>query len=266
MVNIEEHPGDTRLDRGGGRLPGTSAYRKVVLFPTGDLSDPEMAARVRDHYVPPTAYKQPTTLVLDLTGKLLSPSGLKEWVVTLGQRIRAGMYGDARLVVATSDPAAQEMSALLARRYQIPLYLATSPAAEDVFHAVPAGDLTEADVETLEVLRTSGSVTTVSALAGAVGLQPTAANNRLVNVERKGFVLRVRRGRNEGDLFVDPRVTFMTPLVASRTPETPAMRNALREAGIRSDPYAHPPREVQGEAADRLADILRRRGKLPHTD
>ncbi len=262
----EPTPGRDPLDGGRGRLPVTFAHREVIWFPTGDLSDPQTAARVRDSWIPATAFRRPTTLVLDLSGKLLSPSALKELIVTLGQRIRAGMYGDARMVVATSDAAVQEMCALLARRYQIPLYLAGSPAAEDVLYAIPAGDLTEADVETLEEVRASGSVITVSALAGAVGLQATAANNRLVNVERKGFVLRVRRGRDEGDLFVDPRVAFMTPLSSSRSGEIPPMRSTLVDAGIHSDPYAHPPREVAGDAADRLADILHRRGKLPTTD
>lgn len=262
MDTIAQRPslGITGLNGGGGRLPVTFADRQVISFPTGDLSDPERAALCRDSRIPPTLFNRPTTLVLDLSGKLLSPSALRELVVTLGQRIRGGLYGDARLVVATPDPAVQEMSALLARRYQIPLFLATSP--EDVMRAVPAGDLTEADVETLEELRASGSVMTVSSLAGAVGLQPTAANNRLVNVERKGFVLRVKRGRDEGDLFVDPRVPFMTPLISSRGSEPAPMRQALLDAGIRSDPYAHPPREVEGEPAERLADILRRHDKL----
>jgi hypothetical protein len=242
-------------------LPVTYALREVISFPTGDLSDAVTAARLRDSTIPATAFKHPTTLVLDLAGKLLSPSALKELIVPLGQGIRGGLYGDARLIVATSDPAVQEMCALLARRYQIPLFLAAS--ADDVLQAVPAGDLTEADVETLEELRASGSFMTASALANVVGLQPTAANNRLVNVERKGFVLRVRRGRDEGDLFVDPRVPFMTPLTSSRTSEPVPLRQTLQNAGIPSDPYASPPREVDGEPAERLAAILRRHNKLP---
>jgi len=257
---MEATLGLNRFGGGGGRLPVTFAHRQVISFPTGDLSDPLRAALARDSRIPETVFKHPTTLVLDLGGKLLSPSALKELIVTLGQRVRGGLYGDARLVVATPDPAVQEMCALLARRYQIPLFLATSP--DDVFDAVPAGDLTEADVETLEELRASGSVTTVSSLAGAVGLQPTAANNRLVNVERKGFVIRIKRGRDEGDLFVDPRVAFMTPLVSSRSSEHVPMRQALLDAGMHSDPYAHPPREVEGEPAERLAEILRRHNKL----
>jgi DNA-binding MarR family transcriptional regulator len=242
-------------------MPVTFAHREVISFPTGtgDLSDPERAARARDSSIRATAFNQPTTLVLDLSGKLLSPSSLMELIVTLGQRVRGGIYGDARLVVATPDHAVREMSALLALRYRIPLFLASSP--DSVFDAVPVGDLTGADFETLEELRSAGSVTTVSSLAGSVGLQPTAANNRLVNVERKGFVLRVRRGRDEGDLFVDPRVPFMTPLTSSRLDSIP-MRQSLHDAGISSDPYAHPPREVEGEAAEHLAELLRRRGKL----
>lgn len=248
-------------------MPTTFAYRRVVDFaPTnGDLSDPRLVARLRDEQLPLTAFPLPTTLVLDLTGKLLSPSALKELIVPLGQRVRAGIYGDARLVVAIPDGAAREITGLLARQYQIPLYLAASPEVADVLRAVPAGDLTEADFHTLEQTRALGSVTTVSALAGASGLQPSAANNRLVNVERKGYVLRVRRGRDEGDLFVDPLVSFGTQFRSSR-PAAPEMREALARAGIHSDPYAHPAREVQGDAAEKVAEILRRRGKLPKSD
>ena len=163
-------------------------------------------------------------------------------------------------MVATPDQAVRKMSAYLAREYQFPLFLASS--LETVSEAMPAGDLTGADFETLEGLRASGSVTTVSSLASAFGLQPSAANNRLVNVERKGYVLRVSRGRDEGDLFVDPRVPFMTSLTTSRGADSIPMRQALQDAGISSDPYSHPPREVEGDAAKRLAEILRRRGKI----
>jgi hypothetical protein len=241
-------------------MPTVFAHRRVVSFPTGNLSDPVTAAGLRDSKIPATVFKRPTTLVLDLRGKLLSPSALTELIVTLGQSVRGGLYGDARLVIATQDPAVNEMTALLARKYQIPLFLATSP--ETVSDAVPVGDLTRADFETLEELGASGSVTTVSSLAGTFGLHATAANNRLVNVERKGFVIRVRRGRDEGDLFVDPRVPFMTSLTSSRGSEPIPMRQALHDADISSVPYSHPPREVEGEEAERIAEILRRRGKI----
>ena len=240
----------------------TYAHRRVVSFPTADLSDPRHAAEVRDAHIPSTAYEALTTLVLDLSGKLLSPSSLKEFIVPLGQRIRGGLLGYLRLVVATSDPTVKELIALLAKEYQLPVFISTSPDANDVLQATPAGDLTEADVETLEELATSGSLTTVSTFAGAVGLQPSAATNRLVNVERKGFVFRVKRGRTEGDLFVDPRVPLGTPLPSSRSDQALQLRQALINAGISSDPYAHPPSEVEGEPAEKLAELLRRRNKL----
>ncbi len=243
-----------------GRMPAVFAHRHVVSFPTGDLSDPVRAAGARDAEIPATVFKRPTTLVLDLRGKLLSPSALSELIVTLGQSVRGGLYGDARLVVATRDPAVNEMTALLARKYQIPLFLATSP--ETVADAMPAGDLTRADFETLEELGASGSVTDRVISGWSLWAPATAANNRLVNVERKGFVLRVRRGRDEGDLFVDPRVPFMTSLESTRGSESIPMRQALHDAGISSVPYSHPPREVEGEDAERIAEILRRRGKI----
>lgn len=260
----DERPRVVHLWWAGGPLRATNADRYVVTFPTGDVTDPVLAARIRDDKIPPTAFAHPTMIVLDLRGKLVSPAGLKEWIVVLGQRIRAGMYGDSRLVVATSDQDVREMTALLARNYQIPLYLSPSPAIDDILlYGMPAGDLTEADAQTLEQTRAAGSVTTAAALANAVGLQASAANNRLMNLERKGYVLRIRRSRDQGDLFVDSRVPPGTPLHASPRPETRPMRQALVNAGIDSDPYAHPPREVTGDTAESLAEILRRRDKLP---
>jgi hypothetical protein len=259
MNIISARPTNQAADMGGGggRMSETFAYRRVIKFPgdfpTGDLSDPEVAAGIRNSLLQATVFKQPTTLVLDLSGKLLSPASLKELVVPLAQVVAGGLYGDVKLVVATADAGVREIVALLATSYQVPLYVADS--ADDVFRAVPAGILTEADTQTLEEMKIFGSAITVSALASAVGLQPSAANNRLVNVDRKGFVFRVKRGRDEGDLYVDPRVRPGT-----RLGPTPS-RQPLLEAGIVSDPQASPPRHVEGEDAERLDEILSRRKK-----
>ncbi len=41
-------------------------------------------------------------------------------------------------------------------------------------------------------------------LARAISIEPTAAGNRLVNLERKGYVYRISRARRQDDLFIGP--------------------------------------------------------------
>lgn len=244
-------------------MPLKTPVRRILGFATGDLSDPTRAAAVRDRLLPPTAFGSPNTAVLDLRGKLLSPSALREMVVTLGQRLRGGTYGELRLVLVSSDDATRELIALLADKYDLPVFIASSTDSEDVESAAPVGKLTPADLETLAELRGAGWSSTVSALASHIGIEPTAANNRLVNLEKKGYVYRLHRGRREGDLFVDPRSPMDAPFVGfDDDNDVPPLATALRKHGIRSNPHDRSRLTLEGEAAERAAEILRRHGKL----
>lgn len=234
------------------------AERRVFRSPTGDLSDPRDTAHWRDQWLPPTAFARPTVAVVDLAGMLFTPASLLELVVPLGQRIRGGLYGALRIVVATPDAATQEILGLLARRFEIPFFIADSSDPEDVASARPAGDLTKSDEETLAYLVHEGWGSTVSNLAKSVGIEPTAANNRLVNLERKGYVYRVHRPRRYGDLYVDPRV----PLEGAKDGyEAQPMLGALASHGITTDPYETSDLHLHGKDAKRAREILRRRGK-----
>lgn len=224
---------------------------------TGDLSDPNEVAGLRDQWLPPTAVEAPTVAVLDLSGRLLSPSSLHELIVPLGQRLRGGSHGSLKLVVVSADDATRRLVALLAEEYEIPLFVAQSPLPVDLEQAVPVGDLTTNDTETLHDLAGAGWQLTVSRLARHAGIAQTTANNRLVSLERKGYVYRVHRHRRHGDLFVDPRAPG-TVNVDDR-PAAPAMRSALVAAGIQSDPYDRQQVVLEGRAADRALEVLRRR-------
>jgi hypothetical protein len=234
-------------------LPLTIPDRRVLRSDTGDLSDPAYAVQELDRRLPPTAWQTPFTAILDLRGKLLSPASLRRTIVTLGQRLRGGVYGDIKVVVVTTDPDIAELVDLIAREAGFSIFIADSPEIE---LARPAGDLTPAERETLNTLHQFGGRTTVSAFAGHIGIETTAANNRLVNLDRKGYLYRIKRGRRDGDLFVDPR----TPpdVVFS---DAPFAREALLSAGIRSNPYDTAPATLEGDAAERAAEILRRRGR-----
>ena len=65
--------------------------------------------------------------------------------------------------------------------------------------------LTARDRETLGLVFEAGGTVHASGLANQVGIEKTAAGNRLVSLQKKGFVQRVERPHPAGDLFVDPR-------------------------------------------------------------
>lgn len=225
----------------------------------GILSDLARAAELRDENYPPTEFPGPTTAVLDLAGITPTVAALRELVVPLGQRLRGGVLGEVRLVIATPDRAVAEIVSLLAREHELPLFLATSSSPADVARGEPAGDLTRTELDTLEELGSLGGGTTVASLAEAFNIEPTAAHNRLVNLTRKGYVYRLHRGRRRGDLFMDPRSTMTWDWLDLEEPAP--MRAALTDAGIDSDPYDRSPVRLEGDAADRAVEILRRRGK-----
>jgi hypothetical protein len=241
----------------------TFPHPRFIAMGTGDLSDPEHAVAVLDRELPPTALATPQTLVLDLRGKMLSPVSLRRLIMTIGQRVRGGIYGELKFIVLTShdDIAATINEIALANDLPIFVSRSNSDPRRARTEARPVGVLTESDHETLnEILHAGGSVT-VAGLAGVLGIEPTAANNRLVNVTKKQYVFRVKRGRQLGDLFVDPRADLESVFPAARLDAAPA-RNALLKAGIKSDVYDVRATVAEGEAAERAAEILRRRGKL----
>jgi DNA-binding MarR family transcriptional regulator len=213
--------------------------------------------------IPPSAASAPTTLVLDLSGVQPTSAALREVVVTLGQRLRGGVLGDFKVVIATSDAAIAEMIELLAREHELPLFLADSPADADVREARAVGPLTQVELETLNELHAIGGGATVAALAGAIGMKASAINNRLSSLERKGYLYRIQRDRRRGDFFVDPRVSDSdVTLDAVYRRDVSPRKMALLEHGIRSDPYDRSKLVLHGEAAERAAEILRRHGKL----
>ena len=55
----------------------------------------------------------------------------------------------------------------------------------------------------------SGTVTALG-LAEQVNIEKTAAGNRLVSLQKKGYLQRVEQPHPAGDLFVDPRSVYLT--------------------------------------------------------
>lgn len=188
--------------------------------PTLLLKDSRRASEVRDLVAEQIRYSPgPQVLVLDLGGFALTPAGLQELLLPLAQRIRGGEYGTVRLVISTADAAVADFVRYMAQAHQLPLYLTTSPL--ELSEAIPIGNLTKTESSTLDAVFTLGGQVTASMLAEREGLQPSAATNRLVNLDREGYLLRLPRGRREGDVYIEPRSAtsrvFDDPYEVSRT-------------------------------------------------
>lgn len=236
----------------------TFPTRKLTRIGGGDVIADLRATEIVDRDLPQTAFGMPVTQVFDLGEHDVTTSVLRQLIVPLGQRLRGGVYGNARVVITTRNAAVAEMISLLAREHDLPIFIAPTPA--DVDRAEPAGDLTASEIETLSQLHRLGGRTTAAALASSAGIAANAANNRLSKLEQRGYVLRVRRGRREGDEYLDPRADLPDTQELRRLAVRP-MRAALIASGIDTDPYDRTDIVLEGEGAERAAEILRRRGK-----
>jgi DNA-binding MarR family transcriptional regulator len=169
--------------------------------PTGE---PTELAQYRDQQlVHPSGVERPTIVALDLEGRIPSVADLDQLVVPLARAARAGSLGPLALVVCTSNPPTRDTLRALAQQFDLALFVA--PSLERLTEAEPYGALTPTERETLDVMHRLGGTVTVAKFADATGLGPSAATNRLVSVQQKGFVQRVERPRAAGSIYLDPR-------------------------------------------------------------
>ena len=176
------------------------------------LKDREVAANIRDSIAAQlNLFDGPQILVLDLAGSTFTPSALQELILPLAQRIRGGEHGTVRLIIRTSDPGVGDSIRFMAQAHQLPLYLSSWPA--NLTDGTPVGDLTETERVTLDAVVALGGQVTASSLAATESIKPSAATNRLVKLDREGYLVRQPRGRREGDLYIEPRSATATPLV-----------------------------------------------------
>ena len=174
------------------------------------LKDREDAAYIRDSLAARLSpIDDPQVLVLDLAGGAFTPSALQELILPLAQRIRGGEHGTVRLIISTTDPGVRDFIRYMAQAHRLPLYLSASPF--DLEEGTPVGDLTETERSTLDTIIVLGGQVTASSLAAREGINPSAATNRLVNLDRQGYLVRQPRGRREGDVYIEPRSA--TPMV-----------------------------------------------------
>ena len=175
------------------------------------LKNREHAALIRDHIAAKlNGFDAPQILVLDLAGVTFTPSALQELVLPLAQRIRGGEYGTVRLVISTADPGVRDSIRYMAQAHQLPVYLSDSPF--NLRDGVPVGDLTDTARGTLDTIIVLGGQVTASSLAVTEGIKPSAAANRLANLDREGYLVRQPRGRREGDVYIEPRSATAAPI------------------------------------------------------
>lgn len=182
----------------------------------GLVLDPGQIAAYRDSLIRPTGVQEPTVLAINLEGRFPLAEVLHELVVPLAQAARSGSLGPVMLVFCTPSAQVRDTLEALAEKHKLPLFIA--PSAERIADAVPIGDLTATERETLEIVRRLGGSVNVAAFAKATGLAAPAATNRLVNVMQKGFMQRADRPRNEGVVYMDPRAVR----VDATPPQLPA--------------------------------------------
>ena len=189
--------------------PGSSdTDRRTPLL----LTDPRAAARIRDRLAKQlNPSDEPLVLVLDLAGMAFTPSALQELILPLAQRIRGGEHGPVRLVVSTTDPGVSDFIRYMAQSHQLPLYLSYSPF--ELQESTPVGALTTTEKDTLDTIRVLGGRVTASRLAATEGIKASAAANRLVSLDREGYLVRKQRGRREGDLYIEPPSVTAIPMV-----------------------------------------------------
>ena len=184
---------------------------KTTLF----LKDQRAAALTRDHLATKlNPSDDPQILVLDLAGIAFTPAALQELILPLAQRIRGGEHGTVRLIISTTDPGVSDFIRYMAQTHQLPLYLSHSPF--DLQEGTPVGALTETERSTLDTIKELGGHVTASELAVKEEIRPSAATNRLVNLDREGYLVRHQRGRREGDLYIEPRSTTIMEYVAQQ--------------------------------------------------
>ena len=137
-----------------------------------------------------------------------TPSVLRNLILTMGEDVKAGRYGNCSLFICSEDNDTRSVIGDVAAARDVPLFLCSS--SSDLEDAEPVGVLTPSDRETLNLVAQAGGTVTAMSLAEQVDIAKTAAGNRLVSLHKKGYLQRVEQPHPTGDLFVDPRSVHLS--------------------------------------------------------
>jgi hypothetical protein len=183
--------------------PAQRLARFYGLGTGGQLLDPRLTVEIRERLMAKFGESRTNIAVLDLGGAVFTPGSLQALLLPLARRVHACEVGAVTLVVIAADRGNADFVRMLAAAHGLNLYV--TETANRIVSAEPVGRLTRAEKETIDVLAALGGRATVSTFAHEMRMQVTAANNRLTNLSDRGYLLRERRSRRDGDEFVDPR-------------------------------------------------------------
>ena len=181
---------------------------KIVPAGTGSVVwDDPYAEQVIHRFMPPGRRHGPMLGVLHMGALRPTPRVLRNVVVNVGEDVKAGRYGDFTFFIASEDEDTRSVIGDIAASNNVAMFVCSS--SDDREHAEPVGVLTAKDHETLHLVSAAGGTVTVLDFAHQLGIEKTAAGNRLVSLQRKGYLQRVERPHPAGDFFVDPRSVYM---------------------------------------------------------
>lgn len=177
---------------------------KFVPAVTGPVVwDNPHANQVVQKFMPPDRQRRPTLGILQFGAARPTPGVLRNMVVTVGEDVKAGKYGGCTLFFCSEDEDTRNVIGDIAASSNVAAFVCSS--LTDLQHAEPLGVLTAREHETLDLVSEAGGTVTALTFADHVGIEKTAAGNRLVALQKKGYLQRVERPHPAGDLFVDPR-------------------------------------------------------------
>jgi hypothetical protein len=159
--------------------------------------------RVIERVMPQDRKHGPMIGILDLAMLRPTPVVLRDVIVGIGEDVRAGRYGNFTFVVSSEDDATRSIVTDVASVKNVAIFLSSSPTHLE--QAEPIGDLTLKDRETLGLVLQAGGTVTAAEFAAQFGVEQTTAGNRLIALNKKGFLHRVERPHPVGDQFIDPR-------------------------------------------------------------
>ena len=177
---------------------------KFVPAATGSsVWDNPYVDHVIHRFMPHDRKHGPMLGVLHMGAARPTPVVLRNLVVTVGEDVRAGRYGNFSLFICSEDEDTRSVIGDVAASRNVAMFVCSSYS--DLEQAEPVGVLTAKDHETLRLVSEAGGTVSAFGFAKQVNIEKTAAGNRLVSLHKKGYLQRVERPHPAGDLFVDPR-------------------------------------------------------------
>ena len=183
---------------------------EVKFIPAGTGSavwDDPHAEHVIHRFMPQDRLHGPMLGVLHIGAVHPTPTVLQDVVVTVGEDIKAGRYGNFTFFISSEDRDTRSVIGDIAASNNVAMFVSSS--STDFEQAEPVGVLTAKDLETLNLVLVAGGTVTAIGFAHQIGIEKTAAGNRLVSLHKKGYLQRVERPHPAGDLFIDPRSVEM---------------------------------------------------------